>query len=371
MTHRVLLVPGFFAFEALGDIRYFAGVDEALQQAYRSRGEAVEVHEVATPPTASIRQRAARLVDAIARLASASEAPIHLVGHSTGGLDARLAIAPTADLPTERSSHRAFREVDSVVTLATPHGGTPLASFFASVAGKPLLRVLTALAAVILERGELPTKVGLKLVGALSHVDDLLGSGSSLLDELYQGLLRELTEERRERVVTLLRDIEEDTSLVFQLTPEGVDLLDAATGDPETVRGGSVVTRAKRPGLGAIKAQGRDVIGQVFQGAYALLSTIAARAQPEGHSAARRVGLLEARMDDVPQPEDSDGVVPTRSQPWGHLVSVEDADHLDVVGHYGDPELGTADWLPSESGFDRAAFDRMWDGIAAFQLEDG
>jgi pimeloyl-ACP methyl ester carboxylesterase len=370
MTHHVLLVPGFFAFEALGEIRYFAGVAQALERAYAERGQRVTVHEVPTPPTASIRQRAARLVDELDRIARAEDgARIHLVGHSTGGLDARLAIAPTADLPTARSTREAYREAASVVTLATPHGGTPLASFFASVAGKPLLNVLTAMAAVILERGELPTRIGLKALELLTRVDELIGSKTSPLDELYEGLLRELTPERRERVVALLRDIEEDTSLIFQLTPEGVDLLDAATGDPETIPCGSVVTRAKRPGLGAVRASGRNVVGQVLQGTYALLSTLAAHAQPEGHSAARRAGLLEAVMDEPPEPKDSDGVVPTRSQPWGEILSVVSADHLDVVGHYGDPELNTADWLPSDSGYDRAAFARTWDEIAAFQLD--
>src|SRR5262245_3219598 len=97
---NVLLIPGFFGFGRLGDISYFAGVTTFLENALLARGLEAKVVEVVTPPTSSIRQRAARVLEALALVA---EAPgdIHLVGHSTGGLDARLAIAQTAALPTK------------------------------------------------------------------------------------------------------------------------------------------------------------------------------------------------------------------------------------------------------------------------------
>ena len=40
-------------------------------------------------PTASIRRRATRLAELIAKTCEDDDSPIHLLGHSTGGLDAR------------------------------------------------------------------------------------------------------------------------------------------------------------------------------------------------------------------------------------------------------------------------------------------
>jgi triacylglycerol lipase len=60
--------------------------------------------------------------------------------------------------------------------------------------------------------------------------------------------------------------------------------------------------------------------------------------------------------------------VPTNSQIWGELIHATTADHLDVVGHFGDvsPDSPAADWLPSDSGFDAAGFGRLWDDVASF-----
>src|SRR4051812_19399407 len=104
--HHVVLVPGFFGFGSLGEISYFAGVREALERAFARLALDVDVVEVPTLPTASIRHRAARVQETLARIARSEPGPLHIVGHSTGGLDARLAIAPTASLPaTEKFRH--------------------------------------------------------------------------------------------------------------------------------------------------------------------------------------------------------------------------------------------------------------------------
>src|SRR5450432_3332230 len=137
-AHHVLLVPGFFGFGKFGDLTYFCGVERSLREAFDRLGIPVVVTEVATPPTASIRLRAARVIEAIAAVAAQGSGPIHIVGHSTGGLDARLAIAPTASLPT--SVHFTdYHRVRTLVTVCCPHFGTPVAAFFSSAMGKPLL----------------------------------------------------------------------------------------------------------------------------------------------------------------------------------------------------------------------------------------
>ena len=65
MDH-VVLVPGFFGFESLGELRYFAGVSELLRARLEARGRKAEVLELASLPTASIRHRAALVLDALA-----------------------------------------------------------------------------------------------------------------------------------------------------------------------------------------------------------------------------------------------------------------------------------------------------------------
>jgi pimeloyl-ACP methyl ester carboxylesterase len=368
--HQVVLIPGFFGFEALGDLRYFAGVAAALEKALQERGAPAKVWELPTLPTASIRVRAASVLDRVGAIAERSDGPIHLVGHSTGGLDARLALAPTASLPSDQPQKPIFERVQTLVTVSTPHLGTPLASFFASAAGKPLLRVFALAMAALLQERRLPLKVPLTLGRILARADDLLGLRNTTIDELYGGLLSDFGPEQRREVAELLEQIASDQSLIFQLTPAAVDLLNSATADPEGVRYGSVVTRAGRPGLRAMRGIGRDVYGQALHGLFAALSLLAGRASDVPVMPAHQE-RLEAIFGDLPTAHDNDGIVPTRSQLWGEVIDGVSGDHLDLVGHYPTTREGmSSDWLPSSSGFTDDDFDRAWGSVATFIAED-
>ena len=70
--HHVVLVPGFFGFGSLGELTYFVGVREALTRAFERFSLDVNVVEVSTLPTASIRHRAARVQETLAQIAEAS-----------------------------------------------------------------------------------------------------------------------------------------------------------------------------------------------------------------------------------------------------------------------------------------------------------
>jgi hypothetical protein len=61
-------------------------------------------------------------------------------------------------------------------------------------------------------------------------------------------------------------------------------------------------------------------------------------------------------------------MAPTLSQVWGEVIHVTQADHLDVMGQYGDRSWPGvhADWLPSGSGFDGERFAALWSSVAAF-----
>jgi len=118
--YPVVLLHGAFGFEALptynGRHAYFFGVRERLE----SKGIAVFSPEVA--PVAGIRTRAKQLMHQIAALGVPR---VNVIAHSMGGLDTRYAI-----------THLGLHErVASLVTVGTPHHGTPLANLSDGVSG--------------------------------------------------------------------------------------------------------------------------------------------------------------------------------------------------------------------------------------------
>ncbi|MEO8183096.1 MAG: triacylglycerol lipase [Deltaproteobacteria bacterium] len=368
--HHVLLVPGFFGFGSLGDISYFAGVRQSLEQSFERAGVSVRVSEVATLPTASIRVRAARVREALAAIALEGEGPIHIIGHSTGGLDARLAIAPTASLPAH-TKFEAYDRVRSLVTVCCAHFGSPVATFFSGWLGRHLLRVGARYLAWAFERGRVPLSFAFQFGYWLLGLWRPFQRQANTFDELFAKLIQDLSNERRAELVQFLRAVSSDEALVFQLTPAGCDLLNACTADP-AVRYGSVVARSLRPTWGRFWRSFRDPYAQLVYPLYALLYRLAARQDERWIPEA--VGSQRARLiefwGDLPSPRDNDGISPTNSQIWGELVHATSADHLDVVGHFGGgaKDGRASDWLPSHSGFDSAAFARLWSDVASFLL---
>lgn len=373
MQHHVILVPGFFGFSSLGNLSYFVGVKEQLTHRFAEHGLDVSLTEVLTSPTASIRSRAARVREAMTRVADETEGPLHVIGHSTGGLDARVAISPAASLPTD-VKFDCFERLASVVTLSTPHYGTPLASFFGGAMGKPLLRLLAVASSTLLTHGKLPIKAAVKLGHILTRADDYLGLDKTLLDQVYAELLSDFSEERRQQLVEYVSSVSSDQSLIFQLTPAGCDLLNATSADPEKVRYGCVVARAARPELRHSVRLGHDVyaqwLGVLFRALYKLSSRTRPSERPQlGSEQEKRLVEL---FGELPDPAENDGIVPTLSQVWGEVIDGVQGDHLDLVGHYGplDPRSPRADWFPSGSGFDAEGFERVWNGVADFITDE-
>lgn len=109
----IVLVHGLFGFDRIALLGrthpYFRGIDDAL------RATGAEVHVVRLPPMASVSARAERLATFVRALGAGR---VNLVAHSMGGIDARYAISVLglAD------------RVGALVTIGTPHRGTPLAN---------------------------------------------------------------------------------------------------------------------------------------------------------------------------------------------------------------------------------------------------
>lgn len=108
----VVLVHGLFGFDRIGvpgaKLHYFRGIAKHLETL------GCHAHAVRLPPGASVPDRARALVDKISAL---PHDRVDLIAHSLGGLDARYALAHLG----------LASRVRSLVTVGTPHRGTPLA----------------------------------------------------------------------------------------------------------------------------------------------------------------------------------------------------------------------------------------------------
>lgn len=108
----IALLPGLFGFDRFFVWQMYRGVKPLLEE----RG--FVVLQPLPDPIASIESRA-RLVAAQIDVACSPDAPLHLIGHSMGGLDARFIASP--------SGLGWGGRVRSVTTLVTPHRGSPAA----------------------------------------------------------------------------------------------------------------------------------------------------------------------------------------------------------------------------------------------------
>jgi triacylglycerol lipase len=360
----VFLVPGFFGFTSVGAVSYFQDVEQALDRALRKRRVDARVVRCWTQPTASIPRRADALRRQVIRNGGLNARELHFVGHSTGGLDVRMLLTPGVEIARGGSEERIARVTKTAISVATPHHGTPLANHFLTVQGQTLLLVLTALATSGQGRGVLV--LGAKAIALAAQVDDWLGRKDTALDRIAQNLLRRMRIDRRDPLWKYLSGIERDQGAVLQLTPEAIELFDAAVVDRPGIDYGCVVAGVPAPtdslSIRALLDPERVALRTVFR----LLHALAGRPHPRypyPRPSASTKRALDRGLGFAATPRTNDGIVPTLSQLHGRLLHVARGDHLDVVGHYTLAGT-TGDWLPSGAGFTPAAFDATWDAVA-------
>jgi triacylglycerol lipase len=370
--HHVFLIPGFFGFDSLGDVAYFAHAKDALDEWCRRAGVDALVHTVPSLPTASLLHRTSGLLSKIAEVTGDDgAAEVHLVGHSSGGLDGRLLVTPDVVLPGAVAAEPVAARVRSLVTLATPHHGTPVAAFFSSLLGGQLLRVFSLTTSYVLRTGRLPADVLVRLVAFFVR----LAAGGTVgespaLERLHQRILADFGPGRRLALQSFADLIARDQDLLPQITPAAIDVFNAATQDRPTVRYGCVVTQARRPGLRSFASAGLSPYAHASHALYVCVSQLAGQVpadrSPE-HTPAQRAALQRFFGVD-PGRRANDGIVPTRSQVRGEVLRGVWADHLDVIGHFHHPTHVPPhfDWLTSGSGFTRRDFVATWNAVAAF-----
>lgn len=381
----IILIPGFFGFSELAGVSYFDAVDGQLSQGAGIARNSI-VH-LAPPPTGALWRRVNVLCKQVESLCQAGKKSIHLIGHSTGGLDIRLFLNegfdwPGGPPPSDRAAM--FGRIGRAIAISAPHAGTPIATRLSGAmeCAIPLFWLLSILAKhgrshVAGASGAFARAHAALEGGALSqaHVDDaLVASG--------------LGPTERTEIGDYLAQIADDHVLIEELTPTAMDNLNSALRPESAVRLHNFVTVAPPPdrvsGFGAaaralLSAPARlvptaiaeafrfeDVLARLVQRAIYAFAYDEADPRPGPFPsvppwvASRAPEGLERFRDRA-----RDGVVPVASQSaFGEVEQLVYGDHLDVVGHYDGGRLGGVTVFNSGSGFDDVRMETLWGAIA-------
>ena len=371
---QVILVPGFFGFGSFGrpgrpHIVYFDHVIKAIVAARPELAGRVHVHE--PPPMGSLESRVRTLQDAVLqRLGSAllrgearGRGPrIHLVGHSTGGVDARLLANPRYRFHGEDRALRTrlLQHLGTVVTLSAPHHGTPIAKSFMRGLPRLVLEGMS-IATIMANAGRVTQRLGLPGIGLAYTLFQAVRPRPDVNGPVVD-LLTGMDEETARQIERFRGMVMSDTRILRDLAPERMAALNQRLGD-HAARLVEIVTVAPRPSWtrGGLRSLDRRAV-------YALCHAGAARSDfrprtfPRGPwIAARAPGSERELVEDAPRA--NDGIVPASSQTLGgRAARIVLADHLDVIGHFEGRWNTTL--FKSGAGFGQREFAELWRFVA-------
>lgn len=264
--YPVVLAHGFFGFEGFAGVD-FLGYHFQVKDHLADHGEPW-VFTPAVDPFNSSAYRGEQLYQAILTiLAQTGHAKVNIIGHSQGGLDARVV------------AHNHPEVVASVVTLQTPHTGSPIADIALKAIDSPYLQGIVNFL--------------LQTVGAPLY--DEIGESTNLAASLY--------------------DFSSEGSALFNATytdTPGIYYASVA-GRSDWHFGGSICQVSSAPDFIKAYNNNLDPIDPLFD-------------LPEQ--------LLDGGITD---PYPNDGLVRVVDARWGDFLGCVPADHMDMIGQlFGD-----------------------------------
>lgn len=351
MPELIVFVPGFFGFGEFGHpdrplIEYFARVEEALLRAHL-RPLRFAVHQ--PPPAASVAERVRSLHGKVTELVTAGATRLHLIGHSTGALDARLVAHPGYKALPERAD--LIKRIASVVTISAPFYGTPLA--------RKVSRGLWVAAPALWFASILASRGRLRLAGQAATLLNLarravLQRHPTPTDQVI-AQLADVDDDTAHQIRRFLGDVAADHRLVDDLAPESMAALNRTLEGTDVRPPISFVSVAQRPHL-SLRAFFPAPLQRLF---YDVSSRLAAGSPPDSARVPEGpwIGGHSMHLD----PKSNDGIVPVWSQTLdGRAAGIVLGDHLDVIGHY---EAAGATFMRSGSRFDDARFRSLWEQV--------
>ena len=314
--HAAVFVPGLLGLGRLGELFYFDSRVEATLSAVLSQhlGIVVPVHvcEMLSMNSLDARQETLQgILEAVHRIHG--EVHIHLVGHSTGGVDARLA----ASLPILSD---AMDAIASVVTICAPHHGTFLAN-------DPIARVLAGVVQPLNPRDWRALAKVVRVVSTLGV--DLLTSGLAVASGGC-------------RVARIINETIQARELIAELSPDRMATRQYALRPGVVLR--SVVAVAPEPFNDERSDPLYRLIDQRLRAVTDRDNDVAIDALETLNEALDGPGMAINASQDV-SPIDvysHDGVVNASLQLFDpanddELLALVRGDHLDVIGIYGRP----------------------------------
>lgn len=371
MTQTVVLVPGFLGFDHFGNFTYFADRFVAgLSMALKLLGGVERYRVVAVPsiPIGSLAARQQKLIESLHRIADRLKreghtiSRWHLVGHSTGGLDASFLTRTQAlSHPGGRRRPSEFdpsaspdppQPIASVTTIAAPFYGSTLALCDVAQVTEFGVRKVSPRALQQAASGLLNAVSGSRQ----SRIPFALGvlSGRNQVNFLYDLLLADgLAVDLRPDAASKLTETDNQTDVphfsIATIAPAPAS--DAERRDTarahgiqgsESVADGQVAVFAPTSG----PAEQREV-DPLFRQIYELTAEAARRAKrapefPEQHT--YPIIASKGHRTVFITPEANDGVVNTDRQVLGgKLAGLVVGDHADVLGQYRREDLTTPD----------------------------
>ncbi|HVJ89122.1 MAG TPA: hypothetical protein VM580_04910 [Labilithrix sp.] len=370
----IFLVPGFFGFDKLEALRYFDGVTPILTESLHAAGIRPTIHIHEPPlPAGSVVRRARALAETVAKKHDRHADCVHFVGHSMGGLDIRVLLDPSGPWrPCGTAGASLLDEIvppsklGAAVTLSTPHYGTPIVYEAARLGFQELFASFGVLAQC---DGFPRTLARLSVALTLSaRVAERLGIRGRLFEWMVDEVFRYTqTDSRGIPLRKMLRDIGLDQGGMLQMSQYAMHVFNASVATRSNVEWVSYASLVP-PGKSVFP--NGDFALDITTLLFRFGQWVTSRRDPHYEYAPLEDAACDVFLRDLgflPDPTQSDGIVPTLSQVFGRLGGAFEGDHLDVVGMFPHTTPAGTDyvgWVCSGAGFDQVRLRALWGRIA-------